>query len=238
MKKILIAEDELSLAGVIADSLRRKGFAVKTAENGLEAIKYVQQETFDLYILDVMMPRLSGWDVAAEIRQNDLHTPILFLTAKTEKEDLIRGYALGGNDYLRKPFHFEELLLRIKELLNRNSEPVVPEPAVPGPAASEPALSETVAIGRYLFDPVRQELSFQNETDKLSYKETELLKQLVSRRGEVLDRKKVLLALWGDDDFFSARNMDAYISRLRKKLKKDPAVSILNLRGMGYKLVT
>ncbi len=238
MKKILIAEDELSLAGVIADSLRRKGFAVKTAENGLEAIKYVQQETFDLYILDVMMPRLSGWDVAAEIRQNDLHTPILFLTAKTEKEDLIRGYASGGNDYLRKPFHFEELLLRIKELLNRNSEPAVPGPAVPKQVVSEPALSETVAIGRYLFDPVRQELSFQNETEKLSYKETELLKQLVSRRGEVLDRKKVLLALWGDDDFFSARNMDAYISRLRKKFKKDPAVSILNLRGMGYKLVT
>jgi len=223
MKKILIAEDELSLAGVIADSLKRKGFAVKTAENGLEAIKQVHTEAFDLYILDVMMPKLSGWDVAGEIRKHDPDTPILFLTAKTGKDDLIKGYGAGGNDYLRKPFHFEELLLRIKELLNR-----VPEPAV----------SENIPIGRYSFNPVRQELSFQNETENLSYKENELLKELVRSRGEVLDRKKVLLRLWGDDDFFSTRNMDAYISRLRKKFKKDPAVSILNIRGLGYKLVT
>lgn len=223
MKKILIAEDELSLAGVIADSLKRKGFAVKTAENGLEAIKQVHTEAFDLYILDVMMPKLSGWDVAGEIRKHDPDTPILFLTAKTGKDDLIKGYGAGGNDYLRKPFHFEELLLRIKELLNR-----VPEPAV----------SENIQVGRYIFNPVRQELSFQNETENLSYKENELLKELVRSRGEVLDRKKVLLRLWGDDDFFSTRNMDAYISRLRKKFKKDPAVSILNIRGLGYKLVT
>ncbi len=223
MKKILIAEDEPSLAGVIADSLKRKGFAVKTAENGLEAVKYIHTETFDLYILDVMMPKLSGWDVAGEVRKKDPHTPILFLTAKTGKEDLIKGYNTGGNDYLRKPFHFEELLLRIKELLNRLSEPAPPE---------------TIRIGLYRFNPVRQELSFQNETENLSYKETELLKQLAGCRGEVLDRKKVLLQLWGDDDFFSARNMDAYISRLRKKFKKDPAVSILNIRGLGYKLVT
>lgn len=223
MKKILIAEDELSLAGVIADSLKRKGFAVKTAENGLEAIKQVHTEAFDLYILDVMMPKLSGWDVAGEIRKHDPDTPILFLTAKTGKDDLIKGYGAGGNDYLRKPFHFEELLLRIKELLNR-----VPEPAV----------SENIPVGRYIFNPVRQELSFQNETENLSYKENELLKELVRSRGEVLDRKKVLLRLWGDDDFFSTRNMDAYISRLRKKFKKDPAVSILNIRGLGYKLVT
>jgi len=223
MKKILIAEDELSLAGVIADSLKRKGFAVKTAENGLEAIKQVHTEAFDLYILDVMMPKLSGWDVAGEIRKHDPDTPILFLTAKTGKEDLIKGYGAGGNDYLRKPFHFEELLLRIKELLNRVPEPVV---------------SENIPIGRYSFNPVRQELSFQNETENLSYKENELLKELVKSRGEVLDRKKVLLRLWGDDDFFSTRNMDAYISRLRKKFKKDPAVSILNIRGLGYKLVT
>lgn len=223
MKKILIAEDEFSLAEVIADSLKRKGFAVKTAENGLEAVKYVHTQTFDLYILDVMMPRLSGWDVAAEIRKQDPHTPILFLTAKTTKEDLIKGYGSGGNDYLRKPFHFEELLLRIKELLNRSPEPLA---------------AENIRIGLYHFNPVRQELTFQNQTESLSYKETELLKQLVESRGEVLNRKKVLIQLWGDDDFFSARNMDAYISRLRKKFKRDPSVSILNIRGLGYKLVT
>lgn len=223
MKKILIAEDELSLAGVIADSLRRKGFVVKTAQNGLEAIKLLHTDTFDLYILDVMMPGLSGWDVAGEIRKNDRQTPILFLTAKAEKEDLIKGYSLGGNDYLRKPFHFEELLLRIEELLNRNPHP---------------AVSEEVRIGLYRFNPIRQELTFQNHTESLSYKETELLKHLVECKGEVLNRKKVLLQLWGDDDFFSARNMDTYISRLRKKFRNDPSVSILNIRGLGYKLVT
>src|SRR5690606_10419340 len=131
-------------------------------------------------------------------------------------------------DYLRKPFHFEELLLRIKELLNRNSEQAAPQPAAP----------ETVAIGQYLFHPVRQELSFQNETEKLSYKETDLRKHILSRRGGVLDRGEVLLELWGEGEFVSARGMDAYMSRLRKKLKRDPAVSVLNLRGLGYELVT
>lgn len=222
-KKILIAEDEVSLAGVIADSLIRLGYSVKVAENGLEAIKYLQTENFDLYLLDVMMPRLSGWDVAEEIRKQDAHTPILFLTAKTGKDDLIKGYGSGGNDYLRKPFHLEELLLRIKELLNRNSEHGTPN---------------NIKIGLYNFNPVRQELSFQNETENLSYKESELLKELIACKGEVLDRKKVLLQLWGDDDFFSTRNMDAYISRLRKKLSKDPDIQIINLRGYGYKLIT
>jgi len=223
MKKVLIAEDEVSLAGVIADSLVRHGYSVKVAENGLEAIKYLQTETFDLYLLDVMMPRLSGWDVAEEIRKQDAQTPILFLTAKTGKDDLIKGYGSGGNDYLRKPFHLEELLLRIKELLNRNSESEVPG---------------ATKIGLYTFHPVRQELSFQNETESLSYKESELLKELIACKGEVLPRKKVLLQLWGDDDFFSTRNMDAYISRLRKKLSKDPDIQIINLRGYGYKLIT
>ena len=223
MKKILIAEDEVSLAGVIADSLIRLGYSVKVAENGLEAIRYLQAENFDLYLLDVMMPRLSGWDVAEEIRKQDGRTPILFLTAKTGKDDLIKGYGSGGNDYLRKPFHLEELLLRIKELLNRN-----PESEAPG----------SMKIGLYTFNPVRQELSFQNETESLSYKESELLKELIACKGEVLHRKKVLLQLWGDDDFFSTRNMDTYISRLRKKLSKDPNIQIINLRGYGYKLIT
>lgn len=223
MKKILIAEDEVSLAGVIADSLIRLGYSVKVAENGLEAIRYLQAENFDLYVLDVMMPRLSGWDVAEEVRKQDGRTPILFLTAKTGKDDLIKGYGSGGNDYLRKPFHLEELLLRIKELLNRNPESEV---------------SGSMKIGLYTFNPVRQELSFQNETESLSYKESELLKELIACKGEVLHRKKVLLQLWGDDDFFSTRNMDTYISRLRKKLSKDPNIQIINLRGYGYKLIT
>lgn len=222
MKTILLAEDELTLSQVLADSLKRKGFAVETAENGLETIKLAQARHFDLFILDVMMPKLSGWDVAEEIRQTDKNTPILFLTAKTEKEDVIKGYGLGGNDYLRKPFHFEELLFRINELLTRKPEPKT---------------KEILSIGLYLFNPTRQELTFNNKTENLTHKESQLLIELITCKGTVLDRKRVLLDLWGDDDFFSVRSMDAYISRLRKKLKNDPNVSILNIRGFGYKLV-
>jgi DNA-binding response OmpR family regulator len=222
MKSILLAEDETDLAQVIADILKRKGFSVKTVSDGLEAIKLTSVEKFDLYILDVMMPKLSGWDVAEEIRKADQHTPILFLTAKTEKEDLIKGYGLGGNEYVRKPFHFEELLLRISELLTRKSESQT---------------KETFSIGLYIFNPTRQELTFSNQTESLTHKETQLLAELLACKGAVLDRKRVLLNLWGDDDFFSVRSMDAYISRLRKKLRNDPSVSILNIRGFGYKLV-
>jgi DNA-binding response OmpR family regulator len=222
MKTILLAEDEVTLSQVLADSLKRKGFSVEIAENGLEAIKLAQSMHFDLFILDVMMPKLSGWDVAEEIRKTDKNTPILFLTAKTEKEDVIKGYGLGGNDYLRKPFHFEELLFRINELLTRKTEAKT---------------KETLSIGLYLFNPTRQELTFNNKTENLTHKESQLLIELITCKGTVLDRKRVLLELWGDDDFFSVRSMDAYISRLRKKLKNDPNVSILNIRGFGYKLV-
>lgn len=223
MKNILLAEDEADLARVLVDSLKRKGFSVKWASNGLEAIKMFQSENFDLFILDVMMPKLSGWDVAEEIRQIDSTTPILFLTAKSEKEDVLKGYGLGGNEYVRKPFHFEELLVRINELLTRKSEN---------------ASQENFTIGLYTFNPTRQELAFGPKTESLTNKETRLLTELLTCKGQVLDRKKVLLELWGDDDFFSARNMDAYISRLRKKLKNDPNISILNIRGYGYKLIT
>lgn len=222
MKTILLAEDEVTLSQVLTDSLKRKGFSVETAENGLEAIKQISTMKYDLYILDVMMPKLSGWDVAEEIRKTDKNTPILFLTAKTEKEDVIKGYGLGGNDYLRKPFHFEELLLRIKELLSRKPESKT---------------KENLPIGLYLFNPTRQELTFNNKTENLTHKESQLLIELLTCKGTILDRKRVLLELWGDDDFFSVRSMDAYISRLRKKLKNDPNVSILNIRGFGYKLV-
>ncbi len=221
MKNILLAEDEADLARVLVDGLKRKNFSVKWASNGLEAIKMSQSENFDLFILDVMMPKLSGWDVAEEIRQRDSTTPILFLTAKSEKEDVLKGYGLGGNEYVRKPFHFEELLLRINELLTR-----------------KPVSQENFIIGLYTFNPTRQELAFGTKTESLTNKETRLLTELLACKGQVLDRKKVLLELWGDDDFFSARNMDAYISRLRKKLKNDPNVSILNIRGYGYKLIT
>lgn len=220
-KSILIAEDDESLLQVITESLTRKGFTVVTARNGLEALLCFRERNFDLLILDVMMPRVSGWDVAEEFRKTDRETPILFLTAKSGKEDLVKGYELGGNDYLRKPFHLEELFLRVRELLSRS-----------------PAADTLFKIGKYTFDPVRQELLYEGVAEKLSHRETGLLRKLCEHKGQVLDRKKVLLELWGDDDFFSARNMDTYISRLRKKLSRDAGIQIINLRGYGYKLIT
>lgn len=222
-KKILFAEDESTLAMVIKESLERKNYHVVQVSDGLQALELFMIQSFDLVILDVMMSKLNGWDVAIEIRRKNEKIPILFLTAKSENEDLIKGYSVGGNDYLRKPFHLEELLLRIKELIDRNKSP------------KEELI---ISLGKFKYNPIRQEIVFNENIEKLSYKESMLLQKLIETKDEILDRKAVLIELWGDDNFFNARNMDVYISRLRKKLKADSNIQILNIRGFGYKLIT
>ncbi|PZU89456.1 MAG: DNA-binding response regulator [Chryseobacterium sp.] len=221
-KKILFAEDEPTLAMVIKESLERKNYDVVQVSDGLQALDSYMIQRFDLIILDVMMPKLNGWNVAQEIRKQNKKIPILFLTAKSENEDLIKGYSVGGNDYLRKPFHLEELLLRVKELIERNKE-----------SREESVIS----VGRFKYSPIRQEIVFNENITKLSYKESMLLQKLINAQEEVLNRKTVLMDLWGDDNFFNARNMDVYISRLRKKLNADSNIQILNIRGFGYKLI-
>lgn len=218
--KILLAEDDDSLQQILTHSLRKKGHSLTVAVNGLSALLCVQENTFDVLILDVMMPKLSGWDVAEAVRKTHPHLPILFITAKGEKEDMVRSYLSGGNDFLRKPFHLEELFFRVNELEKRAHA------------------QEEYALGQYRFNPTRQELCRDKDVQHLSHKESALLLHLCQKKGELLPRKDVLLALWGDDDYFSGRNMDAYISKLRKRLKEDDAVQILNMRGLGYKLIT
>ena len=223
--KILLAEDEPFLGKVVKESLEKQGYLVVLAPDGRQAWELFSKGRFSICILDVMMPFTDGFTLAAKIRKSDSKMPMMFLTAKSDIRDVKEGYASGGNDYLKKPFSLDELFLRIEELLKRASQNVVP-------TASE------AAIGSYTFSYARQELvNNTGEVAKLSYKENELLALLLEYRNNVLDRRLTLIKLWGDDSYFNTRNMDVYITRLRSKLKDDPAVEIVNIRGFGYKLI-
>jgi DNA-binding response OmpR family regulator len=221
--RVLLLEDEMQLAKIVAETLEKQNFDVVHAINGRIGAEIIRKSVFDIYIVDVMMPFMDGFSFVEQLRKTQRQTPVLFLTAKSQTEDVIRGYAAGGNDYLKKPFSLEELILRINELLNRST-----------PAAATP----NIALGNYLFWVNKQELWFDGcVCSKLSHRENELLKMLIQYKNQVLDRKAVLLKLWGDDNFFNARSMDVFITRLRKHLKKDPSIEIVNIRGVGYKLI-
>lgn len=224
--KVLLLEDEPQLAKIVSESLRSREFEVCHAGSGLQGLDAIRSDSFDVCIVDVMLPLMDGFTFVQELRKTDTHTPVLFLTAKSMTEDVVRGFEMGGNDYLRKPFSLEELVLRIRELLRRNG------------GIAETHIPDTVMIGAYTFAPHRQKLWHQEELiGKLSHRENELLRLLVQQQNQVLDRKATLLKLWGDDNFFNGRSMDVFISKLRKYLKKDPTVQILNIRGVGYKLI-
>ncbi len=221
--KILLAEDEPSLGQIIKESLETRGFQVVLCTDGKEAEEQYFKEDPQLLVLDVMMPRKDGFTLAKEIRSQDQHTPIIFLTAKSQTQDVVEGFGLGGNDYLKKPFSMEELIVRIDNLLNNNRN---------GDLGAE------VGIGAYTFNYKKQQLQFaQDEPVALTHREASLLFHLSNNRNSVLDRSMILKKLWGDDDFFNARSMDVFITRLRKKLKKDDSIQIINIRGYGYKLV-
>ena len=223
-KKLLLVEDEPFLAKVIEDSLKQKGYQVTYANDGKKGYNLFLNGDFDILVLDVMLPFMDGFTLAKQIRKINQNIPILFLTAKTETIDLVAGYESGGNDYLKKPFSLEELFLRIDQLLKRN--------------AQQNELNLTaIPIGNYHFSHHKQELSFKDEIIKLSSREAELLLLLYKNKNQLTDRKLALLSLWGDDSFFNTRTMDVFITRLRKHLKKDNQIEILNVRGMGYKLI-
>lgn len=222
--KILLAEDEPFLGKVIKESLEKKGYEVMHAADGKAAWNLFTANDFSLCILDVMMPYKDGFTLASQIREADAAIPVMFLTAKADIKDVTMGYASGGNDYLRKPFSLDELFLRVGELLKRSTQPE--------------SSTEELKIGIYTFLPKRQELIGADKIAvKLSYKEVRLLELLLQHKNQVMDRKTTLVKLWGDDTIFTTRNMDVYITRLRKKLKNDPRVEILNIRGFGYKLI-
>jgi two-component system response regulator TrcR len=221
---ILLVEDEPHLARVIKDSLEQQGYAVTYMADGRKAFTAFQNAAFDLCMVDVMLPGTDGFTLVKQIRAQQLQVPILFLTARSATADVMEGYASGGNDYLKKPFSLEELFLRVKELLRRHT--------------ATASLSLALPIGRYLFTPHKQLLQLPNHADiKLSHRETQLLLLLHQHKNQLLGRKLALNTLWGDDSFFNTRTMDVFITKLRKHLTQDPAVEILNLRGLGYKLV-
>jgi len=223
MINILLAEDEPSLGQIIKESLETRTFKVYLAENGEEAYKIYKRETIDVLVLDVMMPIKDGFTLAREIRLENDTIPIIFLTAKSQTKDVVEGFSIGGNDYLKKPFSMEELIVRINNLLNRSK------------VQKTITLSE---IGNYNFDFPKQTLQYLSEEKlKLTHREAHLLHHLLQNKNQVLDRSKVLKELWGDDDFFNARSMDVFITKLRKKLKKDENIQIVNVRGFGYKLI-
>jgi DNA-binding response OmpR family regulator len=220
--KVLLAEDEASLGMIVKESLETRGFTVFHAENGEEALEVYQQEKPDILVLDVMMPKKDGFTLAKEIRLENKGIPIIFLTAKSQTADVLEGFNHGGNDYLKKPFSMEELIVRIKALLNR---------------IELKTNVETIKIGKYIFNFTKQTLSYSDTLENLTHREAQLLFYLFEKKNEVLDRTYILNKLWGNDDFFNARSMDVFISKLRKKLKKDANIQIINIRGFGYKLI-
>ncbi|MCK7590374.1 response regulator transcription factor [Subsaxibacter sp. CAU 1640] len=220
---ILLAEDEPALGMIVKESLETRNFKVLLCENGERAFEVYTSEQPELLVLDVMMPKKDGFILAKEIRAIDKLIPIIFLTAKSQTKDVVEGFTLGGNDYLKKPFSMEELIVRINNLLNRKQLQKA---------------SEIFTIGGYTFDFPKQLLQFESEeTILLTHREAHLLFHLIKHKNQVLDRSLILNKLWGNDDFFSARSMDVFISKLRKKLKADDSIQILNVRGFGYKLI-
>ena len=223
--KILLAEDDPNLGAIIREYLDAKGFHTYLCANGEEALRQFVKEKWNICIFDVMMPQMDGFTLAKEIRKHDKDTPIVFLTAKSMKEDTIEGFKVGGDDYITKPFSIEELLLRIRAILKRTEK-----------VNDEPEASE-FNIGKYLFNPMLQELVLGDHVQKLTSREADLLKLLALHMNNTLERNFALRAIWADDNYFNARSMDVYIARLRKYLTADENIEIINVHGKGFKLV-
>ncbi len=222
--KILLAEDDTSLGFVIADQLRAEGYQVTLCSNGMDAYQRFNDETFHLCILDVMMPKKDGFTLAKDIRKIDKDIPIIFLTAKSMTEDKVEGFNSGGDDYLTKPFSFDELNVRIKSLLRRlNIEDHSQEESV-------------IQLGKYQFDVENYTLIFGEEVKTLTKKEAQILKMLCKFKNQVVTREIVLNAVWGQDDYFVGRSLDVFITKLRKYFKEDDSVLINNIHGIGFKL--
>ena len=220
---ILLAEDEPSLGQIIKESLETRGFDVLLCENGEKAFEVYKTEKPKLLVLDVMMPKKDGFTLAKEIRLENDDIPIIFLTSKSQTQDVVEGFHVGGNDYLKKPFSMEELIVRINNLLQRSELQ---------------KSSNILKVGNYIFDFPKQTLQFKNNvSSQLTHGEAHLLFHLIKNKNNVLERSIILKKLWGNDDYFNSRSMDVFITKIRKKLSQDQSVQILNVRGYGYKLI-
>lgn len=226
MSKILYVEDEAFLAKIVKESLERNGYEVNHVSDGALARKAFIDYNPDICILDIMLPNYNGYEIAKQIRQIESDIPIIFLTAKSQTEDLVMGFHSGGNDYIKKPFSMEELLVRINNLIELSN----------GIQSKSPQSSE-IAIGSYRFYPIKQQLIFNSSIQSLSHKENVILEMLSQNINGSIDRKEILLKVWNDDSYFNSRNLDVYIRKLRKFLSKDDTVEIVTLKGIGYSFV-
>ena len=223
--RLLYVEDDTTLSFVTKDNLELRGYEVDFCEDGMRALQLIREKVYDLCILDVMLPKMDGFTLAARIREKNSEVPILFLTARTAKEDRIHGLQVGADDYITKPFSIEELVLKIEVFLKRSK-------IVSGKEA-KPAV---ICFGHFRFDPANQQLSEGQKTHTLTHRESELLKLMTDHAGQIVKREDILLKVWENDQFFSSRSLDVFISQLRKLLRSDPNVKIENIHNVGYRL--
>jgi two-component system response regulator VicR len=228
MIKILYVEDEVPLAKIVKESLESRQFEVRLVHDGAAVLPALKDFAPDVCVLDVMLPRQDGFSVGQELRRRYPALPIIFLTAKNQTADVVQGFSSGGNDYIRKPFSMEELIVRIHNLLK------LAKAGTPAFAEATAGKDDTIALGSYTFLPKRYELRRGTAVRKLSHREAQLLRLFASQRDQAIERRYVLQTLWGDDSIFNSRNLDVYVARLRDYLKEDPDVQIITLKGVGY----
>lgn len=219
--RLLYVEDEIFLGKIVKETLESRGFEISMVSDGNEAVAEFKSYNPEVCVLDIMLPNKGGFEIAQEIRQLNPAIPILFLTAKTQTEDVLKGFESGGNDYLKKPFSMEELIVRIKNLKNMTGH--------------KTENREAVQLGNFVFYTTKQELVFKDsETIKLSFRESELLKVLSENLNQKVLRKDILLRVWNDDSYFNSRNLDVYITKLRDYFRLEPKIEIITLKGVGY----
>jgi DNA-binding response OmpR family regulator len=221
---ILYVEDEPFLGRIVKESLESRDFAVHMVTDGNHALDMFINVKPQICVLDVMLPNKDGYAIAREIRAVDVDVPIIFVTAKTQTEDVVKGFETGGNDYLRKPFSLEELIVRVNSLLRLSKR-------------NNTTSAEHLTMGQFEFHPNRYELKHGDHVRKLSHREAVLLTVLAENKNVIVQRKEVLMRVWGDDSFFNSRNLDVYITKLREYLREDPAVEIVTIKGVGYRFV-
>jgi DNA-binding response OmpR family regulator len=222
--KLLYVEDEIFLAKIVSETLQGKGYDVVMVNDGGEAVQRFLEVKPDVCVLDIMLPNKDGFTIADEIREKDTEVPIIFLSAKSAAEDVVNGFRLGGNDYIRKPFSMEELIVRIENVLKKQPLAGLPE-------------GDEVKLGQFSFNSRRQTLNYGTDEKKLSYRESELLRLLYQNKDAIVERRDILNLLWGSDSFFNSRNLDVYITKLRNYLKIDPSLQIITVKGVGYRFV-
>jgi DNA-binding response OmpR family regulator len=219
--KVLYIEDEPFLGRIVKESLESRDFDVTMLTDGKQTTSIIEKVKPDICVLDIMLPVKDGYSIAKEIRYLNPIIPIIFVTAKIQTEDLLTGFEAGGNDYIRKPFSMEELIVRINNLLQLHKQKSSP-------------MQECMDIGKFKFNPLRYELKIATSVRKLSHREANLLMILAENRNGTTNRKDILMRLWGDDSFFNSRNLDVYITKLRDYLKEDPTLEIITIKGIGY----